>query len=237
MEAVTITLVSINYVTLILQFPGNAFIIVVLILDFYKNRRLPVNDQLILVLNVFNLLYGFNAGYLLYGYLSKLNDYGLFDQAIHHFMFSNLCSIVFSALLSIHFCLKIVNINNRFYIGLQKRFPNLFPWIIIAFPVGYFLLSHFSAAGRIKHCLLNTTSEFEYMEESLRCSWIAVFFVIICVTCTFSCTVSALTILISLFRHVKRMQENTRGSPNTASSSSLPNSIQTENDPSSAGMG
>ncbi|KAG8546502.1 hypothetical protein GDO81_018775, partial [Engystomops pustulosus] len=212
MDAVIITFIYINFVTIIISLPGNIFIVAVNLLDFYKNHRLPISDQLILGFSVFSLLYGLNEGYILYTDLTRLYSYRYITIEKHFFMYVNSCTLWFSALLSLHFCLKIVNINHRFYIGLQRRFPTLFPWVIIASPIGYFFLGLYSVLWREQECLQNTTSQNVSAEESTRCSWYLFIFMITCVLCTFFCSVSALTIASSLFKHMKRIQENTEGS-------------------------
>ncbi|KAM3920449.1 taste receptor type 2 member 105-like [Leptodactylus fuscus] len=202
---------SINIVTVIIAFPGNFFIVVVNVLDFFKNVRLSVSDQLILGFSVFNLLYELDEEYILSKDLLALPNNEYLNNEKLVFIYVNLCTLWFSALLSVHFCLKIVNINHRFYIYLQRRFPKMFPWIILAFLVGYFFLSLSFALVAYPECLPNTTSGVKYMNSS-RCSWLLAIFTAICVLCAMFCLVSALTILISLLRHMKRIEDNTEGS-------------------------
>ncbi|KAG8546503.1 hypothetical protein GDO81_018776 [Engystomops pustulosus] len=159
MDTVKTALISVDYVTLIISFILNIFIIVVNVQDFGKNRRLPLSDQLLLSLSVFGLLHELSDGYFLYFDLlpGPSNDYSI--KYLYFFMYMNLCTLWLSALLSLHFCLKIVNITQRFYIDLQRRFPMLFPWIIIAFSLGYFFMCLYSSLGINPKCLLNTTQQ------------------------------------------------------------------------------
>ncbi|KAG8594123.1 hypothetical protein GDO81_001090 [Engystomops pustulosus] len=212
MDAVIFILIYIHFVTIIISFSGNIFIVSVNLLDFYKNRRLPISDQLILGFSVFSLLYGLNEGYILIIDLTQFYSSEYFNIEKHFFMYVNSCTLWFPSLLSLHFCLKIVNINNRFYVGLQRRFPTLFPWVIIASPIGYFFLGLYSVLWRERECLQNTTSQNLSAEESTRCSWSLFIFTITCVLCTFFCSVSALTIASSLLKHMRRVQQNTEGS-------------------------
>ncbi|XP_056401101.1 taste receptor type 2 member 50-like, partial [Hyla sarda] len=179
--------------------------------DFCKTRRLPLSDQLILGLSASNLLHALQKGYVLYKLLFHLarNEYDEITTQV--FTYLNMCTLWFSTLLSIHFCLKIVNIHHWFYIGLQKRIPTLFPWITITFLLGFFFLTLYSALEITQDCLLNTTSKVKSMKPG-RCSWLFYLFIALSSLFSFLCSVSALTIIISLCKHMKRIQENTEGS-------------------------
>ncbi|KAM3920454.1 taste receptor type 2 member 4-like [Leptodactylus fuscus] len=192
-------------VTVVISFPGNIFIIVVNILDFCRNRRLPRSDQLIFGFSVFNLLQG-----LLDFFQSAIAEINADIPNVY--MFLNMCIILFSTLLSIHFCLKIVNINHWFYVGLQRAFPKLFPWPLILFVLGYFILSLYSTLDPNQNCQLNATSIDFSVSALLTCSWTTLIVIIHCGLSTILCSVAALTILISLFRHMKRIRENAAGS-------------------------
>ncbi|KAG8542204.1 hypothetical protein GDO81_027247 [Engystomops pustulosus] len=213
MDALTITCIYINLGTLMIAFLENIFIIVVNFLDFCEKRRLPISDQLILGFSVSSLLHGLQKWYILCKCLLNLprNEYDM--KATHVFMYLNLCTLMFSALLSLHFCLKIVNINHRFYIGAQRKCPKLFPWIIIAFPLGFFFLNLFSALEISPECLQNTTfTIIVAIKMSPRCSWSLLFFSTFCILCASFCSVSASTIIFSLFKHMKTIHGNSEGS-------------------------
>ncbi|KAG9480844.1 hypothetical protein GDO78_010227 [Eleutherodactylus coqui] len=196
------TFVYINIVMLIISFPGNILIIAVNILDFCKNRRLPVSDQLIFGCSVFSLLHG-----LVEIVQFAIEEYHLITA--HILMYFNIGTICFSALLNIHFCLKIVNINHWFYIGLQRRFSMLIYWPLMTFLLGYTLINFLSLLYIKQKVLLNTTSA---VVESQACSWSLFICMSMSVFDTLLCLVSTLTIVIHLFQHMKRIQENTMGS-------------------------
>ncbi|XP_069624322.1 taste receptor type 2 member 2-like [Ranitomeya imitator] len=195
-----------------MSFPGNIFIIVVNILDFFKNRRLLLSDQLIFGFNVFSLLNGLHEGYILCTDIFPRIKNEYTAKEAHVSMYFSLSTLWFSALLSVHFCLKIVNINCGFYISLQRRFPKLFPWIIIAFLLEISFLSFYSALDTNQRCLQNTTSNLAFLKKSFQCSWLIWIFMIASGLCTFICSLSALTILISLIKHMRRIQGNSEGS-------------------------
>ncbi|KAG9461508.1 hypothetical protein GDO78_016630 [Eleutherodactylus coqui] len=199
-----------NFLTLIISFPANFFIIAVNILDFFKNGKLLLSDLLISGISFVNLLLGFLKAFVQYAYRLISTEY--FMICVHAGLYLNTCTLLFSALLSIHFCLKIVNINHRFYICLQRSFPKLFPWIIITFLLGGFFLNLHSALETNQDCLSNTTSKVIQVKMSARCSWSLLIILAIFILGTFLCSASALTILISLLKHIKRFQKNTEGS-------------------------
>ncbi|KAG9465281.1 hypothetical protein GDO78_018568 [Eleutherodactylus coqui] len=212
MDTEEITWISINIVTLTISLPGNIFIIVVNIVDFFKNRRLLLSDQLIFGFSMVNILHALQKWNILYKDLFHVvkNEYD--KKAIYVFMYLNMCTLWFSTLLILHFCLKIVNINHRFYICLQRRFPKLFPWIIITFILGYFFLSLGSALDTNQECFLNKTFSAMDLPDSPRCYWPFLIFLIICGLCSLFCSVSAMTIIISLLKHLNRIQKNTESS-------------------------
>ncbi|KAG9463442.1 hypothetical protein GDO78_021724, partial [Eleutherodactylus coqui] len=206
------TLIYLNFVTLIISLPGNIFIIVVNSLDFFKNRRLQLNDQLIFGLSVSSLMQGLLKGLLQSQYLFPFISKETHKIATQIAIYFNLCTLWFSTLLIIHFCLKIVNINHWFYIFLQRTFPKLSTGIIITFLLGCFFINLHAALEINQECLLNTTSKNSYVKESPRCSWSSLIFKTICVLGALLCLVSALIIIISLFKHMNKMKENTQGS-------------------------
>ncbi|KAG9468211.1 hypothetical protein GDO78_023252, partial [Eleutherodactylus coqui] len=199
-----------NFVTLIILFPVNVFIITVNILDFFKHRRFLLSDLFIFGISTANLLFDFLKAFLQYhSQWISIEHYNLVSHVV---LYLSMSTLLFSTLLSIHFCLKIVNINHRFYICLQRRFPKLFPWIIITFLLGCFFLNFHSALDTNQDCLSNTTSNVIQVMNPVKCSWSSIIILEIYVLGTTLCSVSALTILISLFKHLKRFQENTEGS-------------------------
>ncbi|KAM3920450.1 taste receptor type 2 member 20-like [Leptodactylus fuscus] len=209
--ALIVIFMAINFVAWIVSFPGNFFIVAVTILGFCKNRKLPLSDQLIFGITFYSLLHGLLKTYAQFNAVFEFSSDEYNKQAIYITIYLDICTLWFSALLSIHFCLKIVNIKNGFYIRLQGRFPKLFPWITVTFVLGYFFLSLYSVLDRYQESLLNATSAVLFKRESSRW-WLLVISMTICVLCSLLCSVSALTILISLCKHIKRIQEHTEGS-------------------------
>ncbi|KAG9463900.1 hypothetical protein GDO78_020822 [Eleutherodactylus coqui] len=201
---------SLSFVTLILLFAANIFIIVVNILDFFKTRKLLLSDLLISGISTANLLHDFLKAFL--HYYSQVISKEYLKIGLLVTLCLTINTLLFSAILSIHFCLKIVNINHRFYICLQRSFPKLFPGIIITFLLGCFFLNLHFSLGANEDCLTNTTLKVIQVKKSARCYWSLFITMTISALGTFLCSVSALTILISLLKHMKRIQENTEGS-------------------------
>ncbi|KAG9468210.1 hypothetical protein GDO78_023251 [Eleutherodactylus coqui] len=208
MDILRETFSSLNFVTLIILFPANLFIIAVNILDFFQTRRLLLSDLLISGITIANLLFGFLKAFLQYYYQWISGEH--YKIGLHVALYLTMNTLLFSALLSIHFCLKIVNINHRFYICLQRSIPKLFPWIIITFLLGCFFLNLHPVLETNQDCLSNTTKVIQVTNP--KCSWALLIILAIYILGTFLCSVSTLTILISLLKHMKRIQENTEGS-------------------------
>ncbi|XP_069829070.1 taste receptor type 2 member 9-like [Dendropsophus ebraccatus] len=215
MDALQITLIAMSYVTAIFSLPGNIFIIVVNIVDFCRNKEKTLGDRLIFYFSIFTFLHGLLEVCVLCIAILLFKDY----DAIGFTVFFIMSTLWFSALLSIHYCLKIVTIHHWFYIRLQRGFPKSFPWIHLAFFLEFAFISFSSNLDKKQECLLNTTDPHAgSVQISPRCAWQELIFLIICALCTFLSSVSASTILISLCKHMKRIQGNSEGSgsPNIA---------------------
>ncbi|KAG9467899.1 hypothetical protein GDO78_014075 [Eleutherodactylus coqui] len=210
MDILRETFSSLSFVTLIISFPTNFFIIAVNILDFFNTKKFLLTDFLICVISFVNLLHGFLKALVQYHYHLISKEY--LKISVHVGLYTSMNTLLFSALLSIHLCLKIVNINHRFYICLQRSFPKWFPWIIITFLLGCFFLNLHSALETNHDCLSNTTSKVIQVKIPARCSWLILIILAVYVLGTLFCSVSILTILIFLLKHMKRAQENIEGS-------------------------
>ncbi|KAG8548483.1 hypothetical protein GDO81_025254 [Engystomops pustulosus] len=128
-----ISIFTIDLISLFITFPGYMFILVVNILDWWKNKRLDISDQLISGIGLFNLFHRFfyaSLNYIIFtdGFLTILHLQDFINILYLSLIF---CILFFSTLLAIHFCLKIVNINHKVYIYIQRTFPKIFPWILL----------------------------------------------------------------------------------------------------------
>ncbi|KAG9480845.1 hypothetical protein GDO78_010228 [Eleutherodactylus coqui] len=191
-----------NIVTLIISLPGNLFIIFVNIQEFCKNRRLLLSNQLIFGFSVISLLHGLVD-------VCQWDNHGYDKYVTQIFIYFNMCTLSFSTLLSVHFCLKIVHINHWLYIALQKRFHTFFALTLTTLVLGGILV-YLSPSLNFRGDLLNITStDVSKRESSTLLLWI---FTAISILHTLLCSVSTLAIVISLFKHMKQIQENTEGS-------------------------
>ncbi|XP_077319613.1 taste receptor type 2 member 10-like [Lithobates pipiens] len=207
---------SADFVTLLISTPFNIFILNVIILDVAKSKKFHVSYQLICGITIFNILGQFPH---ICENILVLLEYGLFSVAtaskliLAFDMATYLCISYFSAWLCMHFCLKIVNINKKFYIFLQKIFPRTFKWIFISTVVGSFSLSFVSFWSTSNGSTFNNTLSDD--KPTLTMYGKHLFFVDISrITILLSFLIlsfSALTVIISLFKHMKHLKKNAEG--------------------------
>ncbi|KAG8560327.1 hypothetical protein GDO81_014921 [Engystomops pustulosus] len=187
---------------LLVAVPGHSAILLLYVHDFMRNKSLDIKDQLFCGLNIFNLLHGL---------CQTIHNFVIFwDMTIagksFYLIFILLillttisCTLFFSTWLSVYFCLKIVNLNKGWYIYVQRRFPQIFPWLLLLSVLGSFLysapLAFFSSqlyASQNMTVLSSYTKEFDSFTFTRLCS---------------SCP-----IIFFLHRHLRRIQVSTPGS-------------------------
>ncbi|OCT68891.1 hypothetical protein XELAEV_18040199mg [Xenopus laevis] len=128
------------------------------------------------------------------------------------------CVLWYCTWLSLYFCLKIVNFNQGFYMYLQKNFHKMFPWIHIMSTMGSFLAS-LPVTWDITEHSSNSTNCAENQNlfllvsngKSLKVIMVVSF---VAFLLFFS---SSLSIIISLYRHIKRMKTNMQSLSYTSS--------------------
>ncbi|KAM3920452.1 taste receptor type 2 member 2-like [Leptodactylus fuscus] len=203
-----ISLLVVEVITVLITVPGYMFIVVVNILDWMKNRRLDISDQLISGISLSNFLHRL---------LDVSLDYIVFTTGINIiyckgiiFLYLSLilCTLLFSTWLSIHFCLKIVNINHNLYISIQRMFPKMFPWILLPSVLASVLISTPAALRLTRTQLLNSTCLLKldqfFLELLLHFTPYNVFSSL----CLFLFFSSALNIILSLRRHINQIHNN-----------------------------
>lgn len=204
---------AVSLVTLVASLPGNIFILAVNIVAFAKKRKLSLSDQLILGIVICNLLHGLQKCYrycvvILRENVLIFDGHNQISLAIYLSLMSS--NLWITAWLCVHFCLKIVNVNHKVYIYLQRRFVRLCPWIILLFILGSFFVSLYVAWDLQQDCLANGTQYFNQPNSySARCFWSLNSYITVSLLCFLLCLVSAMSIIISLFRHVNRIQHAT----------------------------
>ncbi|XP_068102471.1 taste receptor type 2 member 43-like [Hyperolius riggenbachi] len=138
-----------DLVAVLLSAPVNVFILLVILMDVVNSRSLPINDQLIFGICFFNVLH--QVAFIHEGIFSLMNTTGnSFSNSVLKTVNNNvslafmLCSIWLNTILSIYFCLKIVNMKHKLYIILQKMFPKIFHNGFVVMVVGSLVLTFFS---------------------------------------------------------------------------------------------
>lgn len=207
---------TVDFVIMLISIPANIFILMVIILDVANSNRILISYQLICGISIINII-----GQVLHiceDILDLINN-NLFSVATAGkliFAFNlvcYLCNAYFSTLLCLHFCLKIVNINQKIYIYVQKIFHRRFNWILISTVVGSVAWSLISIWSKSKGSPFNNTlSEdmfFGTMYNKLiifpKISGIPILLPFIVLS------FSAFTVIISLFKHMKNVKNNDNG--------------------------
>ncbi|XP_068102468.1 septin-12 [Hyperolius riggenbachi] len=195
--------------------PANVFILLVILRDVVNSRRLPINDQLIFGICFFNVLHQLT---FIFGDIVVLVNRELLLNNVLHMAIDNLsvafmlCCFWLSTLLSVYFCLKIVNMKQKSYILLQKTFPKLFHKFLVVIVVGslvlpfcsYFLSSYHGFQNSTfhdnGHQLAFTMHEHDTYLKLLVSSLSTVSFLVLCLC------VGIIT--SSLCRHIGNIQAN-----------------------------
>ncbi|XP_063802660.1 taste receptor type 2 member 41-like [Pseudophryne corroboree] len=206
---------SMDVAIFLLSAPGNTFILFVNILDVVNSKALNLSDQLICSISVVTICHQF-LYVLEFITFSLTKEMFSEEAAVICFIFMlqtiTSCNLWLSTWLCVHFCIKIVNIKQRCYIYLQKMFPKTFKWILMSTILGSSLISFSSVLGS----LMLTQSDMTYNDYGLpayekQLSSTVLYSLTFSVSIVVLCT-SALTIIISLSRHMKRIQDNSEGS-------------------------
>ncbi|XP_053330341.1 taste receptor type 2 member 40-like [Spea bombifrons] len=216
-----IVLMSIDIVVLMPSIPGNVFILVVNILDWIKNKKHSTTDRLIFGISAVNLLHGLlkvNRNVFLLLKTDNSNT-GMFQKASSVLLLTSLSSSLwFCTWLCIHFCLKIVRFKQRFYIYLQRTIPKKLPCLLllsflgsisVAVPIAWDVVD-----GTTRNVSLVTSNQEAKLLFMLRHRSIysqPIYTMYCCVAFTLFSS-SAGNIIVSLFNHMKHMQENIEGS-------------------------
>ncbi|XP_075139601.1 taste receptor type 2 member 1-like [Leptodactylus fuscus] len=205
-----IILFVIDLVSTLISFPGYLFILAVNILDLIKNKRLDISDQLISGIGLFLLLHRLEYTNIDYICITNSRDaISQYTQWIQLFYVSIIfCTLLFSTWLSIHFCLKIVNINHNLYISIPRMFPKMFPWILLRSVLASVVICAPPALIFAREQVPNSNNTL----QNPRHSFVKVFpffaFSTLCLLLFFS---SALNIILSLHRHITQLHKNSLG--------------------------
>ncbi|KAM8921403.1 taste receptor type 2 member 8-like [Pelodytes ibericus] len=211
---------AIDMTAIVVSIPGNIFIVLVNILDLIKKKRLCVTDQLITVIGICSLLHQSDEFVLVFnGIITARSLRGQALEINHaYFMGVLLCYLWCSTMLCVHFCLKIVKINNKVYIYLQRTFPKLFPWLFVPSIVVPALVSFPVVLGwRIDTLPSNTTviisnqTVVDAESNPKVYYWPYQAYFAVSSLGVLLCSLSAGTIIHSLFRHMKQLRVNVQG--------------------------
>ncbi|KAG8560330.1 hypothetical protein GDO81_014924 [Engystomops pustulosus] len=199
--------------------PGHLGILLEYFHDLTSYKTLDIKDHLFCGLSICNLLNGLSR---------VVQDFFLILDENPILMFNNLgfllirlttmpCVLFFSTWLSVYFCLKIVNFNHRWYVGLQKRFREIFPWLLIFSVVGSVVVSFPFAFFASRFLAKQTTVISSYGNRtvypvpsniltSIKC------YIVLSSLCFILFLSSSCPIILSLYQHMKKIQVSPPGS-------------------------
>ncbi|KAG9462301.1 hypothetical protein GDO78_014419 [Eleutherodactylus coqui] len=208
-KTLEISVPVIDCISLLICLPGCMFILVVNILDWRKNKRLDINDQLISGLGILILIYrSFQASF---SCTLQIYEFYVITSLAWFYIYLTYYSLgfltlVFSTWLSIHFCLKIVNINQNIYIYIQHNFPKMFPWILLPSVLASLLISG-PVAQNMSEQSLNFNDSLLYPSSSPLTTLLSVqLYFVFFAFCFLIIVISLLLTIVSLYRHIQRMQ-------------------------------
>nr|DBA23813.1 TPA: hypothetical protein GDO54_014691 [Pyxicephalus adspersus] len=208
----------IDWIILFCSFSGNIFILIMNMLEWMKNRKLNVSDQLMSGISFFEALYEVLKAC---GYIFEMPGINIqADLRISMVVSLTILSCNFwnSILLCVNFCLKIVNVNRRFYKYLQKTFSKNILWLLVLCLVASVLLSLAVSYGVTTKPFFNSSLDqnmslgfYEY-GMSFGCQA----FISESLLGFLLSSVCLVAIITSLIRHIRKMQSTTGGfgSPN-----------------------
>uniref|UniRef100_A0A8C5RAV1 Taste receptor type 2 n=1 Tax=Leptobrachium leishanense TaxID=445787 RepID=A0A8C5RAV1_9ANUR len=195
---------------------GSVFIITVNILNWRKTNAIQLADQLITLISVSNLLMELVK---VTGYPIKFLNESYFSTKLEHpvtflFMFLLSCSHWFSSWLCVHFCLKIVSSRHRLYTRLQRCFHESTEWIMVLSVLGSLLCTIAIIFSETSVYPSNKTFGGSPVNNTLYLMNIWHACTIYGIVSSFGfllSSASAVTIITSLHRHLKKMQDHVRG--------------------------
>ncbi|KAM8921417.1 taste receptor type 2 member 41-like [Pelodytes ibericus] len=215
---ITIVIIAFDLVALMASVPGNLFILLVMVLGRPRKDGLPTTELLILGISTCSLIHGFLKT-ITYLIIFMERKFSLVDEIQKGmtvlFLTIMSCNLWFGTWLCMHFCLKIVNINQKVYMILQSKFNKIIPFLILQSVLGSFIMSLPVAWNDIPQDPPNSTLSAP-LEMIISFTLIVKpqFFCYLPIYCAISSVAflmfsfSALTIITSLYRHRKHMQDN-----------------------------
>ncbi|XP_078521563.1 taste receptor type 2 member 9-like [Lissotriton helveticus] len=121
----------------------------------------------------------------------------------------------FTACLYVFYCVEIVDFNHHIFIWLKLRISKLVPWLLLGSMVGSLVLSitlYWSSDGEyLNNGTINHTAEGTVNNSAANVKSSHIYAAIIDYIPLFIDIVSMTFILMSLYRHTKRMKENASG--------------------------
>ncbi|XP_063296039.1 taste receptor type 2 member 4-like [Pelobates fuscus] len=203
-----IILLHLELVLFVTSAPWILFILIVNLLEWIQIKRLNLTDQLIFGISIATL--SSVIIHIMYNSATLVLDTNLSNglKVISSVLYvaSVSCTIWFYTWLSVHFCLKIVNINNYIYIYFQNNFCKIHRIIFFQTVLAALFISLPPAWEETETSLSNNT---DFVSNDVPLETVNTFHKITNAYCTVAfllfCS-SASIIIASLFRHMKNIK-------------------------------
>ncbi|KAG8560329.1 hypothetical protein GDO81_014923 [Engystomops pustulosus] len=209
----------VDLASLLVVLPGHLGILMMYFHNLINYKAPDIKDQLFCGLSICNLLNGLSR--VVQDFFLILDENPIVMFYNFGFMLIRLstmpCILFFSTWLSVHFCLKIVNLNKRWYIYLQRRFAKIFPWLLLfsvcvsilcSFPYAFFASKFLAEKITVLSSYGNRTvyPVPSRLLTSVQCYIIlsSLWFILF--------LSSSCPIIVSLYQHMRRFQVSTTGS-------------------------
>ncbi|KAG8560332.1 hypothetical protein GDO81_014926 [Engystomops pustulosus] len=214
-------MVSLSYIgvwvmdvaSLLVIVPGHSGILMMYIHDSMKKNGLNIKDQLFCGLSICSLVHGTCQATQDFFLVWEVHEMSNNFIIILIRLITMSCTLFFSTWLSCYFCLKIVNLNTRWYIYVQRRFPQIFPWLLLLSVLGSVLCSAPLAFFGGKHVLQNTTvNGLKHLMTRPHLLSSLKFYITVCLMWFMLFLSSSCPIVVSLYQHMRRIQVSPPGS-------------------------
>ncbi|KAM4628478.1 taste receptor type 2 member 40-like [Discoglossus pictus] len=212
----TIVILACLAVETILSLLFSSFIVLVNLLDWFKERKLNSCDLILTALGISNIFFQCfttvdNLTFFVFRELYFQDDIFLYTTAWVITLISN--SSWLTAWLCLYYCVKIVNLNSRFFSWMKLQINAIVPWLMLMSFLGSIGIGLPTIWSVYKSLPANSTASYNVDELGLnwKLSYGAAAAVLVVVCPFLLVALSIVLILISLCRHVFHMNQNATG--------------------------
>uniref|UniRef100_A0A8C4VH95 Taste receptor type 2 n=1 Tax=Gopherus evgoodei TaxID=1825980 RepID=A0A8C4VH95_9SAUR len=189
----------------------NGYIVALNCIDWAKSRTLTSYDKIItsLAFSRFCLQFFMISNVLSKVYPNIFDRFETLQPSLVIWMFTNQVSLCFASCLSVFYCVKIATFNQSLFSWLKLRLSKLVPWLLLG-SILYCLVT--TVAFTLFNCVSTNGTISDNKDNLLEFT-----FLIHSIGSIFPLTVfiaSSVLLIISLWRHIRKMNLNSDLNPN-----------------------